>query len=223
MGIFGRLFGRKPEQLAAQKVGPSSTEETLGERQKKPVSSGLVDYGELIDDLVAQIPEATPIGNLEPICPYCDVTLPKMPKRAIKCPSCKNKIRVETRPYDGQRVMATQQQAEEIWSQQWRQSDGYREKIVMLKRDLSRYQKSGMAGWGFLAVLDDADKPEFVRLHGKPFKFGSKGEIEALKLMVRPDSRCCPIPFSNDPGLNTDQSVYNKERDEWLEKRGFSL
>lgn len=220
MGIFDRLFGRQP---ITQTTGPSSTEE-MSEVQKKqkPVARVPVDYNKLIDELVAQIPEATPIGNLKPICPYCDVTLPKMPKRAIKCPSCKNKIRVETRPYDGQRVMATQQQAEEIWSQQWRLSDAYTERIGMLKQHLSRYQKHGMGGWGFLAVLDDADKPEFVRLHGKPFKFGSKGEIEALKLMVRPDSRCCPIPFSNDPGLNTDQSAYKKERDEWLEKRGFS-
>ena len=224
MGIFDRLFGRKPEQPTAQKVGPSSAGETLEEQKKqKPAPQVLVDYDKLIDELVAQIPlEPTPIGNLDPICPYCGVTLPKMPKRTIKCPSCGNKIRLETRPYDGQRVLATLQQAEEIWFQQWRQSDAYQERIAVLKQTLLRHQMSGIAGWEFLAVLDEVDKPEFVRFHGATFKFGSKGEINALKLMVRPDSRCSPIAFFDDPDLDTNPVTHKKHRDEWFEKRGLS-
>jgi len=55
-----------------------------------------------------------PLGNIEPICPYCNGALEEKPKRRSKCPHCGNYFRVRTRPQDRQQVLVTEEQAEEI-------------------------------------------------------------------------------------------------------------
>jgi hypothetical protein len=60
-----------------------------------------------------------PLGNLEPICPYCNGVLEEKPKRRCKCPHCGNYFRVRTRPQDRQQVLVTEEQAEEIAKQYW--------------------------------------------------------------------------------------------------------
>lgn len=58
------------------------------------------------------------VGNVGPICPYCEEHLEKKPGRKKKCPYCGNYIHVRTRPSDQQRVLVTEAQAEEI-EEQW--------------------------------------------------------------------------------------------------------
>lgn len=63
-----------------------------------------------------------PLGNTEPICPYCDGILKKKPQRRSRCPHCGNYFRVRTRPQDRQQVLVTEEQAEEIAKQYY---EGY--------------------------------------------------------------------------------------------------
>ena len=58
-----------------------------------------------------------PLGNVEPVCPYCSKSLEKKPKKRSKCPHCGNYFRVRTRPQDRQQVLVTEEQAEEISKQ----------------------------------------------------------------------------------------------------------
>jgi len=58
------------------------------------------------------------IGNIDDICPYCDVSLDKRPKRTKKCPHCRKSIHVKTRPADRKKVLLTEEQAQKI-EQQW--------------------------------------------------------------------------------------------------------
>jgi DNA-directed RNA polymerase subunit RPC12/RpoP len=58
-----------------------------------------------------------PLGNIKPICPYCSKSLEIKPKRRSKCPHCGNYFRVRTRPQDRERVLVTEEQAEEISKQ----------------------------------------------------------------------------------------------------------
>ena len=64
-----------------------------------------------------------PIGNPDAICPHCDQHLDKMPGRKKKCPHCGQFMFVRTRPGDGQRVLVTQDQAEQI-EEQWSITNG---------------------------------------------------------------------------------------------------
>ncbi len=58
-----------------------------------------------------------PLGNVEPVCPYCNKSLEKKPKKRSKCPHCENYFLVRTRPQDRQQVLVTEEQAEEISKQ----------------------------------------------------------------------------------------------------------
>ena len=60
-----------------------------------------------------------PLGNFEPICPYCNKLLEIKPKRRSKCLHCGNFFRVRTRPQDGKQVLVTEAEAEEIRKQYW--------------------------------------------------------------------------------------------------------
>lgn len=59
-----------------------------------------------------------PIGNVEPICPYCGYKFDKKPAKKKKCPDCENFIYIRTRKYDKQKVLVTEDQLNEI-SSEW--------------------------------------------------------------------------------------------------------
>ena len=63
------------------------------------------------------------IGNVESICPYCNLALEKRPSRKKKCPHCGNYIFVRTRPADKKKVLATEEQASQI-DIQWMKENG---------------------------------------------------------------------------------------------------
>jgi hypothetical protein len=56
----------------------------------------------------------TPIGNTEPICPYCGLKFDKMPQRKKECPNCKKIFYSRTRPFDDKRVLVTNDQVIEV-------------------------------------------------------------------------------------------------------------
>ena len=62
------------------------------------------------------------IGNVDPICPNCSVSLEKMPHRKMKCPSCSKFIYVRTRPSDRKNVLVTGSQVLLIEEQRAEQS-----------------------------------------------------------------------------------------------------
>lgn len=64
------------------------------------------------------------LGNTEPICPHCHHLYAELPARTKKCPACKQKVWVRTRPIDRQRVLVNEQDAKEIDEQWTDQSTG---------------------------------------------------------------------------------------------------
>ena len=59
------------------------------------------------------------IGNANATCPNCGQHLDRMPGRKTKCPHCQHFMFVRTRPSDKQRVLVTEEEAEqieELWS-----------------------------------------------------------------------------------------------------------
>lgn len=61
----------------------------------------------------------TEIGNTEPVCPYCNERLDKMPGRKKHCPACGRYMLVRTRPSDHRKILIREDQAlqvEELWS-----------------------------------------------------------------------------------------------------------
>ena len=49
--------------------------------------------------------EAPKLGQVEPICPYCEARFESKPTRKRKCPQCGKPVFVKTRPCDRQKVL----------------------------------------------------------------------------------------------------------------------
>lgn len=58
------------------------------------------------------------IGNTEAVCPYCSVLLPKFPLAKTKCRECGNFIYSRKRPFDGEKVLLTKEDADKV-EYQW--------------------------------------------------------------------------------------------------------
>lgn len=69
------------------------------------------------------------IGNAEPICPYCNETLDKMPGRKKKCPFCGDFIYVRTRPNDKKKILIRKDQISVI-EEQWAIANGTHEQFL---------------------------------------------------------------------------------------------
>ncbi len=65
-----------------------------------------------------QLSRLEKIGNVEAVCPSCNVALEQKPKRKKKCPGCGNFIYVRTRPIDNKKVLITEAQIDLI-EEQW--------------------------------------------------------------------------------------------------------
>ena len=78
-------------------------------------------------------PKFETIGNIDPVCPYCNQMLDKKPGRKKKCPHCSNFIYVRTRPSDEQQVLVTKEQAEKI-EEQWSIMNGTHEYYLAAKQ-----------------------------------------------------------------------------------------
>lgn len=77
------------------------------------------------------------IGNIEPVCPYCQGALKKKPGKKAKCPGCGNFIYVRTRPSDNQQALVTEAQAELI-REQWAIVNGIHDQYLAERRDFDK-------------------------------------------------------------------------------------
>lgn len=69
---------------------------------------------------------------IEQLCPYCNVTLNKVPIRKIKCSQCNNNIYVRTRFSDRKKVLVTKNESIEI-DQLWSEYHERNRRIVSLQ------------------------------------------------------------------------------------------
>jgi predicted RNA-binding Zn-ribbon protein involved in translation (DUF1610 family) len=69
------------------------------------------------------------IGNAEPVCPYCDAALDKMPGRKKKCPSCGEFMYVRTRPSDKKKILIREDQISAI-EEQWAIANGTHDQFL---------------------------------------------------------------------------------------------
>jgi hypothetical protein len=75
----------------------------------------------------------TDIGQTEPICPYCETALDKMPGRKKACPACGKFIYVRKRPLDAKRGLFREDQLRVIGEQQEYQYTKNTDKAMGLK------------------------------------------------------------------------------------------
>ncbi|MFZ4526085.1 MAG: hypothetical protein ACOYOE_11185 [Chlorobium sp.] len=69
------------------------------------------------------------IGNTDPVCPYCEAILDKMPGRKKKCPSCGEFICVRTRPSDKKKILIKEDQILVV-EEQWAIANGVHEQFL---------------------------------------------------------------------------------------------
>lgn len=69
------------------------------------------------------------IGNTDPICPYCDHRLEKMPGRKKKCPACGQYMLVRTLPKSRKKVVIREEQAVLI-EEQWAIANGTHDEFL---------------------------------------------------------------------------------------------
>lgn len=74
-----------------------------------------------------------PIGNTEPVCPYCRRDLARRPAKKAKCSHCGKFIYVRTRPADRRQVLVTEAQAEQI-EEQWSIVNGTHREFLASRR-----------------------------------------------------------------------------------------
>lgn len=201
MGIFN-LF--KKEDKSSPK-----TPDLIGKPVEKTTTTTL-NYYQLVHDIIKQNPpERKLIGNPNPICPYCSEPLKKMPGRKTICPSCGNPILVRTRASDKQKVLITEKQQRELIIQNQLADGFYDQKIEILIRTLNGYQ-TYTNKWRILAGDHHVDEPEHQELLNKYFIVGSKEEIQAIRLLCRPDCNCCPGSITG-PKSTPDYDEMKKE------------
>ena len=190
---------------------------TSGLEWKSPPSSNseaLVDYDHLIDEIVAETPhELLPIGNTEPICPYCSTELKKKPGAKKKCPECGNNIYVRTRPLDGAKILVTEDQIGELKTQEIIKKSDYVHSIQQLKERFNKIQSSGGLAWRCDAGIQGSLAPfEAFSIHGKIISIGSEEERVALKILCLPGCYGRPVKIYNDPMFDHPDEYYAHQR-----------
>lgn len=89
----------------------------------------------LFDRLTAKFsPKKSDIGNTEPVCPYCDHQLGKMPGRKKRCPGCDQHMLVRTRPRDRKKILIREDQAILI-EEQWSIANGTHDEFLAARRE----------------------------------------------------------------------------------------
>jgi len=203
-------------QLIKDVFLPKQEEKEAGLPGELP--AGKIEYSKLIEDMVssAGYRDYTPMGSPEAVCPSCGSELENFPPRKIQCPSCNKDIFVRTRGSDKQKVLLKSDELDEFEARRIFDSGRYDRRITKLIEDMERYA-SGSGGWLFLSALKDNDSLEFVELHGRVIKSGSTEETEALKLLIRPDSRARTKTWFNDPEKDADPGEYEQQKKEWFD------
>lgn len=87
------------------------------------------------------------VGNTKPVCPYCKVSLQKMPGSKTKCRQCHNFIYIRTRPLDQQKVLLVESELE-IVEEQWAIVNGTHESFLEKRREYETERKRLAALFG---------------------------------------------------------------------------
>lgn len=216
------LFPKNEEKEKSSTAGAAATEKRTEEASsgagKKPAKAG--DYGKMIKGLVsdAGYGKYTPVGSTKAICPSCGSELEKVPPRKIQCPSCNKDIFVRTRESDKKKVLLKGEQLDEFEAQRIFDSGRYDRRIAKLIEDTERYAAAS-GGWVFVSALAENENPVFVELHGKVIKSGSNEETEALRLLIRPESRARTKTWFNDAEKDTDWKEFEQQKKDWFDNR----
>ncbi len=88
------------------------------------------------------------IGNAEPVCPYRNYRLDRMPSRKTRCPGCGNHLYVRTRPSDRKKVLVTEADAAEI-EELWAIENGTYEELMASRRAFEEEKRRMAARLGF--------------------------------------------------------------------------
>jgi len=158
-----------------------------------------VDYNQLFKNAVAQLPpEALTIphiGITEPICPYCQQPLKKMPGGKTICKSCRSAIYVMKRPSDDKKALFTEAQRQIVNKLQGQKNRiaTRKEYIRNFKRELNEYQDMELTQWQFLGCRDENADPIERELDGRVIDIGSEDEGRMLIYLIDPRYRFCPI------------------------------
>lgn len=75
------------------------------------------------------------------------------------------------------------------------------------------YKALGMKKWRYISAQDERVRPHHLALHGRIFEIDSEDEARALEILSEPHCRCRQIPFFDDPGLDTPQAEFDKQKD----------
>lgn len=178
--------------------GPAKTTTTQASSPNAQNHGGRrVDYDNLLKKAVAQLPpEALTIphiGVIDPICPYCQTPLMKMPGAKTTCKSCGNAIYVMKRPSDNKKALFTASQRSIVGKLEGQKSriDRMPEYLKDFKRELNDYQDLGLTQWRFLGCQDDMAEPLEREFDGVTVNIGSDEEERMLVYLCDPRYRFC--------------------------------
>lgn len=191
---------------------------------RAPPKPKIINYDSIIDEVVRKnppknLPPLTPLGNVDLLCPYCNAAFPKKPKAKTKCKSCGSIVFIRTRPYDDQKVLVTDVQADQISLEielrrkirEFPENERiYQERISLLKQRLIHYQEAGYPGFRVISVCDERCSIEEVNYHGHVFKFGSKDMWLGIELLLKRDFRSRSIAWFGDSKFDT-----SPDQDAW--------
>jgi predicted RNA-binding Zn-ribbon protein involved in translation (DUF1610 family) len=118
----------------ACKISLTFSIQNAGKRGKCPGCGASIEApGAPVAKLIPTVIDPGVIGVTEPICPYCDRHLDKMPGRKKKCPDCGNDIYVRTRPSDRSRILVRVDQVP-IVEEQWSIANGTHEQFLATRQ-----------------------------------------------------------------------------------------
>ena len=159
-----------------------------------------VDYSSFFKSFIKENPPIlTQIGNIDPVCPYCDHPLAKMPSRKVKCPSCKNPIHVIVRPIDEKTVLIKDIQVRTVLVQRGIKAGYYLDRI---KRIIKTLNNCPCGKWEMLMLPDEQKDPSHMCFVDKIIIMGSEEEGSALRLLCDPYCTCEPLPKIDIPKGN---------------------
>ena len=82
------------------------------------------------------------LGNLEPLCPYCNTQLEKFPARKTKCKNCGNFMYIRTSPYYEKKVIVREDELElieEDYAKKFGKYDEYLKEQKLKKKKEERF------------------------------------------------------------------------------------
>lgn len=119
------------------------------------------------------------VGNIKPICPYCNCYLPFFPTKKT---TCKNPIFIVTRPADSKRVLVTEKDKERL------KIDKYNIKNYFWQEDFFEYEKKFFeTSSKLMELIPEQNKDELARyvirrdMLVRLLKLALKNELEKQK------------------------------------------